>query len=452
VLRCGWALILVVRRHFWACGISLLFVLLLGATAGGYLYFRFELDAAERCIRAEKYPEARTHVNRALGIWPWNASTHLFAARIERLNGDYPQAEAHLKECNRLLGGPQETTQLEWLLLRAESGELDKVAPGLEYAVEQDDPRKLEILEALTRASMRKMYFQRTLHYLDLWLELEPDNVRALDWRGWTYSHLSKPNEAVNDEEHVLQLSPDRSAVRVRLIDHYLDRKATQAALPHAQYLVQTQPNNPDGLVALARCRLLLAQSEQGEELLRHALAVDPEHVGALMEMAKIANRSGRPADAEGFAKRAIAKSDANAELLFILCESFRLQGIESSEVDEWKARYDKVKADLDFVDAFIRKDAERPGLTAAEAAEAGATFMRLKEDRLGVQWLTAALKLDRQNTKAHMLLADYFEKKGDAEEARYHREFLRGGRAALGGVVGCPIAACPWGKQPDPR
>src|SRR5262245_52635458 len=97
-----------------------LLLLCCAATAGGGAHFwaSYHFHAAEQALQEERYRDARDHVRSCLRVWWRSAATHLLAARVERLNGDYARAETHLAECRRLEHGPSDASQLEWYLLR----------------------------------------------------------------------------------------------------------------------------------------------------------------------------------------------------------------------------------------------------------------------------------------------------------------------------------------------
>ena len=53
---------------------------------------------------------------------------------------------------------------------------------------------------------------------------------------------------------------------------------------------------------------------------------------------------------------------------------------------------------------------------------ELGTLLLGLGHRELGERWLLSALKQDGHYRPAHVVLADYYRVKGDAEKAEYHR------------------------------
>src|SRR5437762_14222334 len=98
------------------------------AVAGLYWYVSRQWDAAQAALHGGRPAEARSRLEVCLFWWPWSRSpdVHRAAARAARLTGDYTVAESHLQRCIKLENGATEGTQLEFLLMRAQTGEEDE--------------------------------------------------------------------------------------------------------------------------------------------------------------------------------------------------------------------------------------------------------------------------------------------------------------------------------------
>jgi Tfp pilus assembly protein PilF len=436
----------VFRRYTRTFAAGAVVVLVAIVALSAYYYHRYQVISARSDIEAEDYANARTHIHAALAFWPWDSDGLLLAAKIARFDGDRLEAENALSEFKRLNGGPSEAMQIEQLLLRVENGELEEVGPQLDYAIDHDHPLKLDMLEAIVRGSVPLMRYQRARMALDHWLALDPDCVRALDWRSWVNERLTFFDKSASDAERALQLQPHRTKLRERLIALYLTKKDTADATPHAEFLVQADANSANGLVALAQCRLLQGQTNQGQELLERALAISPNHPTGTLELARIYNRQGRADEAEVVARHGLETAPDDSELLFALLESFRLQEKSDAETARWRDHYQRVKADSDLVTDFLKQESETGAWTADRAVQVGTAFLRLHNEQLGVIWLFNALKKDPINRPARLLLAQHYEEKGKLALANQYRQAVGGFRETIGGAVGCSIAASPWG------
>src|SRR5207248_2447127 len=137
--------------------------------------------------------EARSRLEVCLFWWPWSRSpdVHRAAARAARLTGDYSVAESHLQRCIKLENGATERTQLEFLLMRAQTGEEDEVDAPLSALVSNKHPEAPLILETLARAYMHRLRYGPAYYHLTRWLEMAPEAAKAYHWRGWVLERVN---------------------------------------------------------------------------------------------------------------------------------------------------------------------------------------------------------------------------------------------------------------------
>jgi len=198
-----------VARRRPRSAVAVLALLLLAAGAGFYVYALRRGDSARVALKAGRVEEARRDLALRLRVWPRTAEVHLLAARAARLSGDFEGAEAHLQECLRLQNGATAETQLEFLLMRVQRGEVDQVAPQLLLYVENKHPDTTLILETLARAYMHNFRYGPALATLDRWIKEDPDSAKAYFWRGWVVERLNDRTGAMQDYQRALELDPD---------------------------------------------------------------------------------------------------------------------------------------------------------------------------------------------------------------------------------------------------
>jgi Tfp pilus assembly protein PilF len=402
-------------------------VLLAAATFGGAAAWSdYQFRAAGRALRRGEHAEALAHARLGLRVRPGSAEGHRLAARAERQAGNLAEADRELRECVRLQKGATEATQLEWLLLRAQRGEVDEVAAGLWYAAEHDHPDTAAILEALARGYMHQFRLGPALACLDRWLEREPDCARALDWRGWVRERLEQREAARQDYRRALELEPGRSEVRLRLAVILLDENKPAEAAPHLERLRGELPGRTGVLTSLAHCRAMLSDFAEARRLTDEVLAGHPDDAEALLERGRLDLEEGRPADAEAALRHALEASPYRLPIRYALWQSLQRQPGSEKEAAEAKASHDALKADLDRLTALLGAEGVKSREDPDRAAEVGSLLLRTGEERLGLDWLGAALRLDPRSAPAHEALAAYYEKKGEADRAEEHRRAAR--------------------------
>ena len=333
---------------------------------------------AGRALDEDRLSDASGQIGFCLAVWPWSTDAHFLAARIDRLSAAFPEAEQQLDECRRLQGQTART-QLEVLLLRAERGEVDKVGDDLLYAAGRDKADEREILEALARGDMRTMRYIPAQALLDDCLNRYPDDVHALDWRGWVLERLGQPEKAAEDYKRALELAPGRVEVRMRLAELYLDHSDPVQAEPHLLKLAKSDPNRPDVLLGMARCRFLQGRMDEARALLDRVLAAKPEEPTALLYRGKLEMQTDppRPEAAEAYFRRALKIEPNDVETHEALYDSLRAQPGRVPEAEAELKRYNELVghrpphpgaddqrggAGLDQPDAGLRTRQAEPG------------------------------------------------------------------------------------------
>jgi tetratricopeptide (TPR) repeat protein len=402
---------------------------LAGCGVGAHFGAGAAYDAADRAIRQEKYPEARSYLPICRWVWPYAPGPHLLAARIHRLKGEYAEADAELAACNRLLGRANDATQTEALLVRVQRGdnEFDTIVAGLKNAVANHHPESTFIYDAVTIAYMHQLRFQSALAVLNEWLQREPDNVRALDGRGWVEANLDQRDAALRDYQRALKLEPGRSAVRIRLAQMYLDQNDPMEAWPHLELVAKTMPESPEVLVALARCRVLMGDGDGARRVFDQALAVQSDYSDALLHRGKLESQTGHYVEAEDFLRRALKADPFETETHFALYNCLHAQPDREAEAAEQLTKYETIRSDntrLSFLLNHLTDAAyEKPEV----AWELGGLFLRLGRESSGRDWWFKALRLNPNHKPTLRSLMEYYDKKGDPKEAeRYRRQLAQ--------------------------
>jgi tetratricopeptide (TPR) repeat protein len=406
--------------------LAVLGLLMLVAGAGFYVYVLGRTEAARVALKEGRTEDARRDLDLRLRVWPRTAAVHLLAARAARLRGDFAVAEEHLQECLRLQNGATPETQLEFLLMRVQMGEVDQVAEQLQVYIDNQHPETVTILETLAGVYLHNFRYGPALKTLDHWIQVEPNSAKAHYWRGLVMERLNDRNGAIEDYLRALDLAPELIEARLRLADMYLEQSDPLDALPHLERLYKQFPNRADVQSGLGRCKFLQAQPQEARPLLEAAVAQRPDDTMLLVHLAKLELQQDRPVEAENWLQRSLKIDPYDVEAEHVLAESLRLQG-RRKEAAEVQEQYEKNRELLKQIDILLRSETAHPSSGPAIPCEIGVLFLRIGQERTGLNWLHRALDRDDGYRPAHEALVDYFEKKGDKEKALAHRRRLAG-------------------------
>jgi tetratricopeptide (TPR) repeat protein len=415
------------KRAFLVLALSL--TLLAGGWYARAHYWlpRKSLQEAELALKQREFERARLELEKCLVAWPDDPHVYFLLARTARRAGDLDQARRHLLHCEHLQDDRSDPrlgdTKLERMLILAQRGKLTETEHFLRRRIQEEHPDRLLILETLSWEFMGRNRLSEALALLNLWLEKEPDDYEALVRRGWVEEHMFDIDKAAEDYRKALALRPERDNVRLRLAELLLMRNRSTDALAEAEELLRRQPDNPDANYCYARCLRQLGRNQEAEQRLDRLLAGQPRHAKALGLRGQLAFEADRYQEASELLARAVELDPSNQSLKYTLRLCLNLLG-KTQEAKIVEAKIAASAAEIKRMDKLVREVNQKPNDPALRY-EAGMIFLRNGFTQDGLDWLSTALDVDPNHRPTHQALADYFERKGEQERARYHRQFL---------------------------
>lgn len=409
------------RRHPWRV-LGVLALLGVGAAlAAPHLRAWYHLRAGRAALERCRNPEALAHVQACLRVWPSSTTAHLLASRAARRLDDFAEAEYHLREYQRLKGGTADEIAFEWALLHAAGGDLGEVEPFLLDRAR--GPQAALVWEALAQGCTTVYRIRAALACLDHWLKLEPDNIRALTLRGDIWWQTRSLLKASWEYARVVALDPEQEEVRWRLARCYLENGQYADALSHLEFVAGRRPGDPDVLSRIARCQNMLGKTKQARQTLEAVLKEHPEHAQALRARGQMALMDGDAASAARWLRDAVRAAPQDYEANWSLYQALKLLPGKEVAAKEQAARAEQVKEQTEkLTELTTRKMSERPHDPAVHC-ELGTLLIRMGHKEVGHRWLLSALKEDPGYRPAHAALADYYQARGEAEQAAEHRQ-----------------------------
>jgi tetratricopeptide (TPR) repeat protein len=386
----------------------------------------YERQAA-RSLERQRYSQALESYRHALRYRPDSAKLHLLAARTARQAGDYPTAREHLHACRELQHGTSEELQVEWYMLRAQTGEVDEVVKALAPYVIQEGPLTPLVLESLTRGYMGKYRADLAWGYLNRWLELQPTNVAALFWRATWYSQQQNTRESAADCRRALELDPDRTDIRLIYAEILRAEKDFTAVAEQYRAALRSSPENAEAILGLAQAHVELGRMDEARRQLE-AMPPDRRDSGEYLSVSGLVElRSDRPEKAEPLLRQSLEKDPRNLDTCYnwMLCLTRLGRDAEAARA---RARFEQIERDQKRLIELTTKEFRAQPSNAELRCELAEIYARMAMPDRGAHWLHVALKLDPSCRRAHELLRDYFESRGGpeaAERADFHRRQL---------------------------
>jgi len=388
-----------------------------------FLWGRHHLDAARHASNHGRFALAKRYLHKCLAVWPNSYQAHLLAARVCRIQRSYAEAELHLSTCFTS-SGFTEDLQREWTLLHAQTGAF----PGLELQLRSwvNDGPAQAALEALVFCLIVQSRVGLARHYLDLWLQDDPDNSLALFWRGLTRQRIGEFQEARKDYARSVELDPDNSEARVQLVQLLFLKNHFDEARNHLSILARTDPDNPDVGLLLGMDRFHEGEWEDAEKCFARVLNIDPTHARAIHQRGLVALQQRRLAQAERWLRLAVEvkpdlavnapaenapvsvrltepeRAAAHYSLYLCLLQQPGRRQSAAAELAAYKENLELTRR-LNGLLGQVEKQPQDP----APLVEAAEILLQRRQTFVASQYLQRALQLFPNHEKARKLLAD---------------------------------------------
>jgi tetratricopeptide (TPR) repeat protein len=380
------------------------------------------LRQAQRAFDRQRYQEAWAHLTKANDLQPRSPEIQLRLARVARLLGHFKQADQHLNRCKDLRGEHTEEEQLERLMLRAQTGEVEKVLSKLWPYVEKKRPEASLVLEALSYGFLGQELYVPAQRCLNEWEKIDPDNIQALLYGGWFLDRNGGGSPESREKYlHALELDPSRTDIRLRLAQAYLNQQNDRKAIEHFKQVLKQQPDNEMAQLGLAQATLSMGKSEEARELLRTFLLKHPDNALALREIGKVELNEGHYAEAEKWLRRALKYNPNDGLAMYSLLTCLRRRG----DKPEVKAEIAKIDARMKMInvagrrlDELIRNKMLAHPKDPELYYEAGTIYEQLGEEKEAAAWYARALRYDPKHQRALKAAVKYLKKIGDNEQA----------------------------------
>jgi Tfp pilus assembly protein PilF len=391
---------------------------------GLHLWANYQFRAARAALDKGEVADARAHITNCLNISSGDAEVHLLAARIERRLSEFKAAEKHLQTYKRIRGITDEF-QTEWILLRAQAGELAQHENALWNCVQKDHPQSLEILETLAAGFLREARFSAAFTCLNEWLKREPRNVLALEWRGGALEQLQKRNQAVEDYRQVLELAPERWRARLQLARLLMELTYFADAARELEILLATHGEQEHVQLTWGQCLFNQGKTEEAQQVFSKLIAGSKENQPLVFfYLGKLASD---PVEAEKWYRKALALQPSHLEARFGLYTCLQQAGRGKEAAAELKV-YEKDRRDQ-IIMRKLYESMERNPNDPIHLSKLGAQLLEKFDNPQGLFLLRRALVLDPENQLAHEVFARYYEKNNQPERAARHRKHLSAGK-----------------------
>jgi tetratricopeptide (TPR) repeat protein len=322
----------------------------------------------------------------------------------------------HLGHAQALLW-PSDEIELEQRLAEAQFGNIWAVEDRLREEVRRAPPFvKVMIVEAMIKGFLDNERPKEAYRLGRAWTEDYPD-----DWVGWlllarTCQLGALSSEAIEDYQRALELKSDQPQTHLWLADTLLSQAEFDKAEMHYRSYLQSHPDDPDGLIGLARCQYSLGQVDLARATLDQLLSQHEKHALGLLTRAQL-EQAEAPERALPWLRRAEVAAPNEPEILhnlaLVLTALNRKPEAEKYE-QRMKDQQVKVRQLMELQMQLVS------GSTNALETryQIGLLNLELGKPQEADHWFQTVLWIDPNHRPTLQTLANYWEKRGDAARA----------------------------------
>jgi tetratricopeptide (TPR) repeat protein len=268
----------------------------------------------------------------------------------------------------------------------------------------QADPNKAEAHRWLGVAYFDVGDSVRAEFHLRRAAELAPDDARPPRILGLIHKDLHDTEGAIQLYEESLGRDRRRPgqfkpADRQELLTELAECQARLLRYQDALETLQAVDDMPDGLVIAAECRQGLGDVAGCRECLDRALALEPEHLAALLARGRLALDANEPKAAIAFLDRALPKHSRDESVHYLLSQAHHLLGQDEEAERHSKAFEELRELGQEYAQLVERamKQPKQPDL----CFQLGLAAERIDLPDAAVNWYRATLSLDPRHAGA---------------------------------------------------
>jgi tetratricopeptide (TPR) repeat protein len=419
----------IARRHPWLGAVAAAPIVAMAAWVGQRAREEWAVRSEARTVRnlveAGEHGRAAQALERWLKARPDSAEAMFLKARCELAARSYGPGFADLDRA-RTLGYPIQSIERERAIALSRVGRHAEAEPILRGLYLKATTPDHEVIEALARSYLETFQLGAATKVIARWIQDRPGDAKAYLWKAELDSKTAEEASVlIDDYEKVVQRDPGSDKARLALAELY--RKAHRLGEAQALYLALLEEGSKDAEVylGLGQTTLELGDEAKAVEYLDRGLELAPGKMQPLIERAKIDLRHGKFAAALAFLDRAREIDATEIEVHYLRGLVLSRQG-RQAEAREEQEIADRLRKDGEELKKLHQRLVGSPRDLKLQYEAAKWLFDHGHPEE-GLRWAEKILKEKPGDGPTGVLLADYYQKKGNPGLANFYRSQASG-------------------------
>ena len=314
-------------------------------------------------------------------------------------------------------------------MIKARGNRFAEAEPDLVRAYRLKLEPQADVAMELARGYLSTFRLSQAAEPIERWRTLAPEDPRPYLWRNEIETRSDGLGGTIIDNYRAaLRRDPNLDEARRKLADQLSRESRFAEADREYNTCLRHNPEDTAALVGLGRSAFQQGDLEAAIRHFEAALKANPRQSEALKELSQIELRRGRYREACDRMERLTQIEPFNADIRYSFAEALRLAG------DTARSRTESERS------AALRKDDERIEqlrnalLRRPDDVEARFEVAKWMLDHghqtEALDWTAVILRAAPDHAPTHRLLADHYQKQGNAGLANYHRMMASSGPA----------------------
>lgn len=405
--------------------VSIASLILVAVLAGGYwlgsrMVSEYRAGRARLAIVERRFDDARLILTKWKSQWPRDPEPYYLQAKID-VAEDHPK-EA-LVSCEKAieLGIDIERIHVLQAIIFARSGNFERAEASLRKAFDGATGPEPDIDEALARVYLGTFRLVDAATVIDRWTKDAPEDARPYLWRIEVDGRRDvEPNILLQSYRAAILRDPNLIKARLGLANKLRELRRVEESEAEYEALLAIAPRSIEGLVGAGQNALQKGDIQAAIRYYEVALALDPNEPAALREMAIVDMRQNRPESARDRLATVVGLDPYDPEARYNYSQALRLTG-ETEKADAEQRINERLKKEhrrmSDLRKALVAKPDDLD--LRNEAAQ---WLLEHGHEQEGLEWTTLILKETPGHKPTCRLLADYYQKKGNAGLANFYK------------------------------
>jgi len=331
--------------------------------------------------------------------------------------------ESHLVRASRL-GFSHSRIEREKVLSLAQTGRVHEVESYLPSMLVDPGEDVADICASYVSGYCLSFDFDSATVLLEAWAKDSADDPEPHVRFGDVWYSQNEWKEAIPNYRRAIAIAPRNVKAQLSLAQCLLRIYEPAEAEKGFRIVIREDPENAEALEGLGTCLMSQSRLEDARTAFLAVIDRNPGHLEARRRLGELELALERPERAVDWLKPLVDAWPEDKAYCSLYAQALQEIGRVEEARPWWEAvrQAETALGKLEKLNESVKNDPTNPELRY----EIGSLLLRFRSRDDGAGWFKSLLQFDPTHARAHEALAEYYEKTGQIELSRQHRQLAR--------------------------